>query len=127
MMSATTAMPAKKLEILKLAFERFYDGGFHATGIDSVMAESGISKRTLYKYFPSKEDLIEAVLLPDHADETPDAAPDRHGAHQRREPVAPYRELVDRGICAHRGDRSAPPPERIGAGLAFCNVDIEGH
>lgn len=52
----------KKLEIVKWAFDRFYEGGFHATGIDSVMADSGISKRTVYKYFPSKEDLIEAVL-----------------------------------------------------------------
>lgn len=52
----------KKLEIVKWAFDRFYDGGFHATGIDTVMADSGISKRTLYKYFPSKEELIEAVL-----------------------------------------------------------------
>jgi AcrR family transcriptional regulator len=61
-MSGEAPVPAKKLEILKLAFDRFYDGGFHATGIDTVMADSGISKRTLYKYFPSKEDLIEAVL-----------------------------------------------------------------
>jgi len=52
----------KKAEIVKWAFDRFYEGGFHATGIDSVMADSGISKRTLYKYFPSKEELIEAVL-----------------------------------------------------------------
>lgn len=52
----------KKLEIVKWAFDRFYEGGFHATGVDTVMADSGISKRTLYKYFPSKEELIEAVL-----------------------------------------------------------------
>jgi AcrR family transcriptional regulator len=38
------------------------EGGFHGTGIDTMMADSGISKRTLYKYFSSKEDLIEAVL-----------------------------------------------------------------
>lgn len=61
-MPEDSPVPAKKLEILKIAFDRFYDGGFHATGIDTVMAESGISKRTLYKYFPSKEALIEAVL-----------------------------------------------------------------
>ncbi|NTJ43801.1 TetR/AcrR family transcriptional regulator [Agrobacterium larrymoorei] len=52
----------KRLEIVEQAFERFYDGGFHATGVDTVMAETGISKRTLYKYFPSKEALIAAVL-----------------------------------------------------------------
>lgn len=55
-------MPDKKTEIVQSAYERFYDGGFHATGVDAVMAETGISKRTLYKYFDSKEDLIEAVL-----------------------------------------------------------------
>jgi AcrR family transcriptional regulator len=53
----------KKLEIVKWAFDRFYEGGFHATGIDTAMAGSGISKRTLYKYFSSKEELIVAVLL----------------------------------------------------------------
>ena len=53
---------SKKLEILRRAYDSFYDGGFHATGIDAVMADTGISKRTLYKYFNSKEDLIEAVL-----------------------------------------------------------------
>ena len=53
----------KKLEIVKWAFDRFYEGGFHATGIDTAMAGSGISKRTLYKYFPSKEELIAAVLV----------------------------------------------------------------
>lgn len=54
--------PAKKQEIINWAYDRFYDGGFHATGIDAIMAGSGISKRSLYKYFSSKEDLIEAVL-----------------------------------------------------------------
>jgi AcrR family transcriptional regulator len=57
-----SATPIKKQEIIAQAYDAFYDGGFHATGIDTVMANSGISKRTLYKYFPSKEDLIEAVL-----------------------------------------------------------------
>lgn len=57
-----SGVPAKKLEIVKLAYDKFYDGGFHATAMDSVMAESGISKRTLYKYFSSKEELIEAVM-----------------------------------------------------------------
>ncbi|TCR87988.1 TetR/AcrR family transcriptional regulator [Rhizobium sp. BK376] len=52
----------KKLEIVKYAFDRFYEGGFHATGMEAALAGSGISKRTIYKYFPSKEDLIEAVL-----------------------------------------------------------------
>jgi len=52
----------KRLQIVKWAFDRFYEGGFHATAIDAVMSDSGISKRTLYKYFSSKEELIEAVL-----------------------------------------------------------------
>ncbi|WP_188080190.1 TetR/AcrR family transcriptional regulator [Neorhizobium sp. P12A] len=52
----------KKLEIVKYAFDRFYEGGFRATSMEAALGGSGISKRTLYKYFASKEDLIEAVL-----------------------------------------------------------------
>ena len=59
---ADIEISGKKLEIAKFAFQRFYEDGFHATGMEAALAGSGISKRTLYKYFPSKEVLIEAVL-----------------------------------------------------------------
>jgi AcrR family transcriptional regulator len=52
----------KKLEIVKYAFDPFYTDDFHATGTEAALAGSGISKRALYNYFSSKEDLIEAVL-----------------------------------------------------------------
>jgi AcrR family transcriptional regulator len=61
-MAKDAELQGKKLEIVKWAFDRFYDGGFHGTGVDGMIADSGISKRTLYKYFSSKEELIEAVL-----------------------------------------------------------------
>lgn len=57
-----TRQDLKRQEILDQAQRLFWQGGFHATGVDALMADSGISKRTLYKYFPSKEHLIEAVL-----------------------------------------------------------------
>jgi len=61
-MGQDVELGGKKLEIVKYAFDRFYEGGFHATGMEAALAGSGISKRTIYKYFSSKEDLIEAVL-----------------------------------------------------------------
>jgi AcrR family transcriptional regulator len=61
-MEQSTEVEGKKLEIVKYAFDRFYEAGFHATGMEAALAGSGISKRTLYKYFASKEELIEAVL-----------------------------------------------------------------
>jgi len=61
-MADTGTTSLKRQEIIDQAYRLFYEGGFHATGIDTVMAGTGISKRTLYKYFPSKEHLIEAVL-----------------------------------------------------------------
>lgn len=61
-MAPTVELEGKKLEIVKYAFDRFYESGFRATGMEAALAGSGISKRTIYKYFPSKEDLVEAVL-----------------------------------------------------------------
>ena len=53
---------SKKIEIIQQAFKVFYAHGFHAAGIDKLLADSGISKRTLYKYFRTKEDLISATI-----------------------------------------------------------------
>jgi AcrR family transcriptional regulator len=52
----------KRDEIVRTAYEIFYQHGFHATGVDRLLADSGISKRTLYKHFRSKEDLIVAAI-----------------------------------------------------------------
>ncbi|MGL4609586.1 MAG: TetR/AcrR family transcriptional regulator, partial [Trueperaceae bacterium] len=49
-------------QILETATRLFYQQGFRAVGIDTIIAESGVAKMTLYKHFPSKDDLIVAYL-----------------------------------------------------------------
>lgn len=51
-----------KDKLLETALALFYRDGFHATGIDRILAEAGVSKMTLYKYFPSKDALILGAL-----------------------------------------------------------------
>ncbi len=54
--------PTKREELVRSAMQAFYRNGFHATGMDMLVAETGISKTSMYKHFRSKEDLILAVL-----------------------------------------------------------------
>lgn len=53
---------SKRDQLIDTAIALFYRDGFHATGIDRILAESGVAKMTLYKHFKSKDDLIEAAL-----------------------------------------------------------------
>ncbi len=48
--------------ILETADRLFYQEGIRAVGIDRIIAEAGVAKMSLYKHFPSKDDLIVAVL-----------------------------------------------------------------
>jgi len=48
--------------ILLTAASLFESRGIHASGVDTIIAESGIAKATLYKHFPSKNLLIVAYL-----------------------------------------------------------------
>jgi AcrR family transcriptional regulator len=48
--------------ILQAAHDLFYRDGIRATGIDRVIAESGVAKLTFYRQFASKDDLIRAFL-----------------------------------------------------------------
>ena len=57
--------PARE-RILLTAHELFYRVGIRATGIDRVIAESGVTKVTFYRHFPSKNDLVRAFLEQRH-------------------------------------------------------------
>src|ERR1043165_4494496 len=48
--------------ILETADRLFYQEGIRAVGIDRIIAEAEVAKMSLYKHFPSKDDLILAVL-----------------------------------------------------------------
>lgn len=58
-------LPARD-RILRTAHDLFYAEGIRATGIDRVIAESGVTKVTFYRHFPSKNDLIVAYLALRH-------------------------------------------------------------
>ncbi len=48
--------------LFQTAARLFYRHGYRATGVDTIAAESGIGKMTLYRHYPSKDDLILAYL-----------------------------------------------------------------
>ena len=61
-------MSDKQKILLETATALFAERGYTAIGVDRIIAEAGVAKMTLYKYFPSKGDLILAVLQArDHA------------------------------------------------------------
>jgi len=62
MSRAETRSNEMRERILETADRLFYGQGIRAVGVDTVAAEIGISKRTLYNYFPSKDELIVAYL-----------------------------------------------------------------
>jgi len=44
------------------AYELFSRLGVHAVGVDMLIARAGVAKRTLYRYYPSKNDVVLAFL-----------------------------------------------------------------
>lgn len=48
--------------VLKTASKLFYREGIRAVGVDRIANEASVSKMTLYRHFPTKDDLVVAVL-----------------------------------------------------------------
>ena len=70
-MSEDGAAPARRRgrarqQLLEAAARRFYADGLAATGIDSITAEAGVAKMSLYNNFASKADLVRAYLEDRH-------------------------------------------------------------
>lgn len=79
--AATSPQPAKprrsgrgaeqqdlREHILATASELFYKQGVRAVGVDLVIAQAGVAKTSLYRYFPTKDELIVAFLQREDAD-----------------------------------------------------------
>lgn len=66
MSTASTARQRRKdarpQELLDAALELFVEKGFAATRSEEVAVRAGVSKGTLYLYYPSKEELLKAVI-----------------------------------------------------------------
>jgi AcrR family transcriptional regulator len=52
-----------RVRIIDAANKLFYTDGIRATGVEAIAEKAGVTKRTLYYHFRSKDDLIEAYLI----------------------------------------------------------------
>jgi AcrR family transcriptional regulator len=61
---ATRSAPAQaaRQRILDTAYELFSHRGVHDVGIDELIERAGVAKATLYRHFPSKDELVLAFL-----------------------------------------------------------------
>lgn len=92
--------------ILATASDLFYRRGVRAVGIDLVIAEAGIAKTSLYRYFPTKDELIVAFLEREDADfwSVWDDVADRHASDPLGELEAHMRWIGERlGRSNYRG------------------------
>ncbi len=60
--TAPVSRSAKRAHLMATAQRLFYCDGYRIVGIDRLLAEAGVAKMTLYHHFPSKDDLIVAVV-----------------------------------------------------------------
>ena len=66
MVASTATRPeprqGARKRILDTAYELFSHRGIHDVGVDELVARAGVAKATLYKHFPSKDELVLAFL-----------------------------------------------------------------
>ena len=51
----------EQVKIIEQIEDKLFSEGFYKTTMDDVASELGMSKKTIYKFFPSKEDLVMAI------------------------------------------------------------------
>lgn len=63
-MTAPQRLTDRKREaIVQAAIAEFRNNGFEVTSMDKIAATAGVSKRTVYNHFPSKEELFAEILM----------------------------------------------------------------
>lgn len=89
----TIMVQPRREHLVSTASELFNRLGYHQCGVDEIMRLSGVSKTTLYKHFPSKEDLILEVLRR-RSGLFLEQVRTRIEVRRRRDPSAPHHALI---------------------------------
>ncbi|HLV04472.1 MAG TPA: TetR/AcrR family transcriptional regulator [Actinomycetaceae bacterium] len=117
-------------QILEVASELFYDHGIHAVGVDTIAAESGVTKRTLYNNFGSKDSLVTSYLQNRHSgwwqhlqDRLADAAPPR--ALTVFDVYAEDSPAITRGCAFLNAAAEIPPDHPAYAVIRYHKQSIE--
>jgi TetR/AcrR family transcriptional regulator, repressor for uid operon len=92
----------RRLRILEAAERAFVGNGFHATTMQHVADEAGMSAGNLYRYFPSKEAIVEGLCELDQAEL----------AKAFAELMADNRQIGEAMRCGLRKHVLAKPPEK---------------
>ena len=91
--------------IERAAFALFAERGFEATTIDDIAAAAGIGRRTLFRYYPSKNDIPwgqfdqSLVRLRDHLAAAPPGIPVHRAVHDA---VLAFNRLAPEAVPQHR-------------------------
>ena len=64
----------KQATVVQAALDLFLEQGYAATSMDAVASQAGVTKQTVYRYYPSKEELFTAVMEKIRAEEPPSYA-----------------------------------------------------
>ena len=108
-------MSEARERILATADRLFYEEGIHAVGIQRIIAEAAVTRVTLYRHFPSKDDLVAAYLArrSDHDHRQVDGIIEAH-------PDDPRRALTELATALTRDDFGA-----VTRGCPFINASAE--
>lgn len=109
-----------RAHILETASDLFYTRGVRAVGVDLVIQEAGVAKTSLYRHFPTKDDLIVAFLEREDVDfwSVWDAVAEAHAADPLGELVAHMRWIGER--LARANYRGCP---QINVAAEFAEPD----
>ena len=102
---ATTSNDTRE-RIISAASKLFYSEGIRAVSVDAVAEKAGLTKRTLYYHFRSKDDLVAAYL---YGRDQPNLALFQRWFHETEGGLA---EKV-RGIFIHLAASARHPPRRV--------------
>lgn len=109
-----------RAELARIALERFAEHGFEATTVDDIAAAAGVGRRTVFRYFASKNDMVWGEF---------DLVLDRLRAHLDAEPLDehPLRALGRAVVASNRYAPEQLPELRIRMTLITTVPALQAH